>query len=85
MNLLSDTFGRQKRCTARLSDGPATTWPRARVSPATVKKFEAQDSDAKLSTVHKWRRALESAGVEFIEPADGKGPGVRLKKDCKRK
>jgi hypothetical protein len=58
---------------------------KARVSSATVKKFEAQDSDAKLSTVQKCRRALESAGVEFIEPIDGKGPGVRLKKDGKRK
>jgi hypothetical protein len=29
----------------------------------------------------KWQRALEAAGVEFIYAADGKGPGVRLKKD----
>jgi hypothetical protein len=48
----------------------------------TVKKFEAQDS--KLSTVHKRRRALEAADLEFMKPADGKGPGVRLKREGKR-
>jgi hypothetical protein len=25
------------------------------------------------TTLNKWKRALEAAGVEFIEPADGKG------------
>jgi hypothetical protein len=27
--------------------------------------------------VHKWRRALEAAGVEFIDGTDTSGPGVR--------
>jgi hypothetical protein len=35
----------------------------------------------KLSTLNKWQRALVAAGVEFIEPADGKGAGVRMKRD----
>jgi transcriptional regulator with XRE-family HTH domain len=47
----------------------------------TIKNFEGGTSDPKLSTLHKWRRALEAVGVEFIDPADGKGPGVRLKSD----
>ena len=54
---------------------------KAGVSAETVKRFEFRGSDPKLGTVNKWRRALEIAGVEFIDPADGKGPGVRLKKD----
>jgi transcriptional regulator with XRE-family HTH domain len=45
----------------------------------TVKNFELRGSDPKLGTVQKWRRALEQAGVEFIEPSEEKGPGVRLK------
>jgi pimeloyl-ACP methyl ester carboxylesterase len=39
-------------------------------------------SDPKLSTLHKWRRALEAAGVEFIDPdakSDEGGAGVRLR------
>ena len=38
-------------------------------------------------TVQKWRRALEAAGVEFIDSSEDKGPGVRLRavKEGKRK
>jgi hypothetical protein len=32
-----------------------------------------------ISTLHKWRRALEAAGVMFIDPDDEHGPGVRLR------
>jgi transcriptional regulator with XRE-family HTH domain len=46
----------------------------------TVQGFEARGSDPKLGTVNKWRRALESAGVEFLEETDSSGPGLRLKK-----
>jgi transcriptional regulator with XRE-family HTH domain len=55
------------------------------VSPNTVWGFEQGRSDPKLSTLNKWRRALEVAGVEFIEPAAGKGPGVRLASDKRRR
>jgi predicted transcriptional regulator len=55
---------------------------KADVSAETVKRFEFRGSDPKLSTLNKWRRALEQAGVEFID--DGAhsyegGPGVRLR------
>ena len=52
-------------------------------------------ADAKQSTIDRLRRALEAAGIEFIEE-NGGGPGVRLRKrekknreaihseDCKR-
>ena len=55
---------------------------KADVSAETVKRFEFRGSDPKLSTLNKLRRALEHAGVEFID--DGAhsyegGPGVRLR------
>ena len=59
-------------------------------SAPTIQAFEAPGSDPKLSTLNKWYRALEGAGVEFIdEDEDGeRGPGVRLRhgsKPTKRK
>jgi hypothetical protein len=54
------------------------------VAHNTVKGFERGGSDPKLSTLHKWRRALEAAGVMFIDPDEKNGPGVRLK-DSSRK
>jgi len=48
----------------------------------TIRNFEQGISDPKLSTLHKWRRALEAAGVEFIDPdakSDEGGAGVRLR------
>jgi hypothetical protein len=36
------------------------------------------------STLHKWHRALEAAGVIFIDPDEKDGPGVRLR-DAKGK
>ena len=57
------------------------------VSAETVKRFEFRGSDPKLSTLNKWRRALEAEGVEFIEDGahsyDG-GPGVRIRNKPKR-
>jgi transcriptional regulator with XRE-family HTH domain len=55
---------------------------KADVSAMTIKGFELLGADSKISTLNKLRRALESAGVEFID--DGAhsyegGPGVRLR------
>jgi transcriptional regulator with XRE-family HTH domain len=49
------------------------------VSAETTKGFERRGTDPKMGTVQKWRRALEQAGVIFIEPDDTAGPGVRLR------
>jgi transcriptional regulator with XRE-family HTH domain len=51
------------------------------VSLATVKRLESKPGvmAAHMSTVSALRKALESAGVEFID-ANGGGPGVRLRK-----
>jgi transcriptional regulator with XRE-family HTH domain len=49
------------------------------VAAITALGFELRRTDPKVSTVQKWRRALEAAGIEFLEPTDGKGEGVRFK------
>ena len=51
---------------------------RAVVSLTAVKRLEAGLGDPRVSTVLAVRRALETAGVEFLAPAGGKGAGVRL-------
>ena len=53
---------------------------RAGLSLPTVKRVEA-DAETRVSDEArtKLRRALESAGVEFIEE-NGGGPGVRLRR-----
>jgi hypothetical protein len=51
------------------------------VAAVTTKGFELLGADSKISTLNKWRRALESAGVDFIDDgakSDEGGPSVRL-------
>lgn len=52
----------------------------ADVSAPTLKRMEATDGPAAgvLNNVKAVRRALEEAGVIFID-ANGEGPGVRLR------
>jgi transcriptional regulator with XRE-family HTH domain len=50
----------------------------AGVGVNTVNRFEA-GNDARVSSLDKMRRALEAAGVIFIE-GNGDGPGVKLRK-----
>ena len=58
---------------------------KAGVSPATVRGFELLGADSKQSTIFRMQRALEIAGVEFIEGDEHKGPGVRLKAPDRRR
>lgn len=51
----------------------------AQVAPATISRLEAGE-ELKPRTIDAIRRALESAGVIFVEE-NGEGPGVRLRKD----
>jgi transcriptional regulator with XRE-family HTH domain len=46
---------------------------------ATLKRFEAEKSDPKQSTLLVWRKVLSKAGVVFIDPTETEGPGVRLR------
>ena len=50
---------------------------KAGVNPNTVNRIE-NGRDAMAGTLSKIQVALESAGVEFLDPDNG-GPGVRLK------
>ncbi|NBC31071.1 MAG: helix-turn-helix domain-containing protein [Alphaproteobacteria bacterium] len=50
----------------------------AEVSPNTVTRFERGETLHKR-TITALRTALETAGVDFIDP-NGGGPGVRLRR-----
>jgi transcriptional regulator with XRE-family HTH domain len=49
----------------------------ARVTAMTITRIENGHSGGYADTLRKIQRALEKAGVEFI---NGDGPGVRLKR-----
>jgi transcriptional regulator with XRE-family HTH domain len=51
---------------------------KAGVTANTVTRIE-NGADAKQSTMDRLQRALEAAGIEFIQE-NGGGPGVRLRK-----
>jgi hypothetical protein len=51
----------------------------ANVSAMTITRFENGHTGGAPITLDKIRRALESAGVVFVEE-NGHGPGVRLRK-----
>jgi transcriptional regulator with XRE-family HTH domain len=55
------------------------------VSLPTIKRLESQPGimAAHMSTLVALRKAIEAAGVDFIEE-NGGGPGVRLRKRTKR-
>ena len=59
------------------------------VSAPALRDFEKTKggSDPRQGTVHKWQRALEAAGVVFIDADELYGPGVRLRlqKEGKRR
>ncbi len=52
----------------------------ARVGVVTVRQFEKSAAVPRHSTLDVIRRALEAAGVIFVD-ANGHGAGVRLRKD----
>ena len=45
----------------------------------TITGFEIRGAQSKPETLAKLTKALRAAGVEFIEPDEKSGPGVRLK------
>jgi len=56
------------------------------VGVATVRRAELTDAETSLTAANDLavRRALEAAGVEFLDE-NGGGPGVRLRKSGKEK
>ena len=59
---------------------------RSSLSVATIRRAELTDAETSMTAANDIavRRALESAGVEFIDE-NGGGPGVRLRKSGKEK
>ncbi len=55
----------------------------AKIGNATIRNFEGGKSEPQSATLDVLKRALETAGVEFI-PENGGGPGVRLRKAAAR-
>ena len=56
------------------------------LSVATIRRAELKESETALTTANDLaiRRALETAGVEFIDE-NGGGPGLRLRKRHQKK
>ena len=56
------------------------------VGVATIRRAELTDSETSMTAANDLavRRALEAAGIEFIDE-NGGGPGVRLRKSGKEK
>ena len=57
---------------------------RSSLSVATIRRAELTDAETSMTAANDLavRRALEAAGVEFIDE-NGGGPGVRLRKSGK--
>jgi transcriptional regulator with XRE-family HTH domain len=55
---------------------------RSAVGLATIKRIEAAGRElaGTAQTLFRIQKALEAAGVVFIEATDAHGPGVRLKR-----
>jgi hypothetical protein len=53
------------------------------VAAVTVKGFEYLGADSKMSAVQKLQRALEAAGIQFIDKDATGGVGVRLRTDAR--
>jgi transcriptional regulator with XRE-family HTH domain len=56
---------------------------RAGVGIVTVRQLEAGTTEPRRATLEVVRRALSSAGIEFLDE-NGGGPGVRLRKRKKK-
>nr|WP_247363681.1 MULTISPECIES: transcriptional regulator [unclassified Bradyrhizobium] len=79
---------KSKLSSAQIRAGRALVrWSAAELAEAsalganTIRRAEVSDGDTSLTAANDQaiRRALESAGVEFID-SNGGGPGVRLRK-----
>jgi hypothetical protein len=58
----------------------------SKVGVATIRRVEVVDGEIPMTAANEAaiRRALEAAGVEFIDE-NGGGPGVRLKKPLRKR
>ncbi len=75
-------FGAQIRAARALLGWSAVELAReARLGLATIRRAEVRGGETALTAANELavRRALEAAGVDFIDE-NGRGPGVRLRK-----
>ena len=75
--MASITAAQVRAARATLKWGVRDLAKKAKVSPNTISRIE-NGADTLIGTMDAIQAALEKAGVEFI-PANGGGPGVRLK------
>jgi hypothetical protein len=68
------------------SPSAQSQWRKAALGANTVRRAEVAEQATSLTAANELavRRALEAAGVEFIDE-NGGGPGVRLRKPSKDK
>ncbi len=80
------TIRQVKAARALLGWSQADLAYRSRISEPTVARLESADGKlgGREGTVEKIKRAIESAGIEFIDE-NGGGAGVRLRKRQQKK
>ncbi len=77
------TIGQIKAARAFLGFDQIRLAAESKVSLPTIQRIENPNFGPSRSTVRLVKaimHTLEDAGIEFILPSDGKGPGVRLKR-----
>jgi transcriptional regulator with XRE-family HTH domain len=74
------TSAQSRAARALINWSRETLAEQSKVALRTVVDFERDAREPRAVTKDAIQRALEAAGVIFIE-ADGEGPGVRLRKD----
>jgi hypothetical protein len=77
----SRTYFRQRAARALIRWSAEDLARKSALGVATIRRAELRDSETKLTAANDLavRRALEAAGVEFIDASEGGGPGVRLR------
>jgi ribosome-binding protein aMBF1 (putative translation factor) len=83
MQLLKSLTSAQIRAARALIRWSAEDLSRATaLSVTTIRRAELTEKETSMTAANQLavRRALEAAGVEFIEENGGGGPGVRLRK-----
>ena len=84
MSILKVSIRQVKAARSLLAWSQETLAEKSGISLPTIKRLEAEDGElgGRAETGIAIRRALEKAGIQFIEE-NGGGPGVRLKKGGK--
>ena len=82
-NLPPKGWSRRRSASSWLAASSSAIAGKSGTATPTEQAFQSRGSDPKLSARNKWYRALEGAGVEFIDEDAERGPGVRLRLSVK--